>query len=365
MATNTTTTLSNQYQNYFSKKLLSYAVQALVLDQFAEKAPLPAKSGHKAISMFRFGAPSTSAIEALTEGTAPSGTRTLSLSKIEKTLTQRGQVIELTDILTATDLFNSLQQSMKTNGEDAALDMDTITRNGIVGSNVAGDAMENTFSTYVLDNSDQLVELYADGTKETWASGSGSAEYTTFEATTGSGTLLDAAAVLNAVTQLKVNRSQPASGGMYVCAASPQVISDIMVDTTWVNAAQYSNVQDLYNGEVGSLYGAKFVMTTNPFITGDTLGTDGDRFVYDASGGGGTAATNDIHASIFLGQQSYGCPDLSSQSPFSPKVIISDQPDKSDPLNQKLTAGFKTFWCTLRLNPNYYVIMRSKTASTA
>ena len=365
MATNTTTTLSNQYQNYFSKKLLSYAVQALVMDQFAQKAPLPARAGHKAITMFRYGVPSTSAIEALVEGTKPSGTRTLALNKIEKALSQRGQVIQLTDILTATDLFNSLQQSIKTNGQDAALDMDTITRNTIVGSNVAGDAMENTYATYVLDNSDELVELYADGTKETWASGSGSAEYTAFEITTGSGTLLDAAAVLNAVTQLKVNRAQPAKGGMYVAAASPQVISDVMTDNTWINAAQYSNVQDLYKGEVGSLYGAKFIMTTNPFITGDTLTNDGDRFVYDASGGGGTAATNDIHATIFLGSEAYGCPDLSSQSPFSPKVEIVDTADKSDPLNQLTTCSFKTFWTALRLNPLNYLIMRSKTASTA
>ena len=140
MATNTTTSLSNQYQNYFSKKLLSYAVQALVLDQFAEKAPLPAKAGHKAISMFRFDAPSVSAIETLTEGTTTSGTRSLTLSKIEKSLIQRGQVIKMTDVLTATDLFNSLQQSIKVNGQDAALDMDTQTRNTLVGSNVAGTA---------------------------------------------------------------------------------------------------------------------------------------------------------------------------------------------------------------------------------
>ena len=84
MATNTSSTLSNQYQNFFSKKLLSYAVEALVLDQFGEKAPLPAKAGHKAISMFRYGAPSTSASENLTEGTAPSGTRSLTLRRSRK-----------------------------------------------------------------------------------------------------------------------------------------------------------------------------------------------------------------------------------------------------------------------------------------
>ena len=365
MATNTTTTLSNQYQNYFSRKLLTYAVQALILDQFAKKSPLPPRAGHKAITMFRYGVPSTSAIEALTEGTAPSGTRTLSLDKIEATLSQRGQVIELTDILTATDLFNSLAQSIKTNGQDAALDMDTITRNIVVGSNVAGDAMENTFATYVLNNTDELTELYADGTKEVWASGAGTAEYAAFEVSTGADTLMDAPAVLNAVTQLKVNRAQPSSGGMYVAAASPQVISDVMTDTVWQNAATYSNVQDLYKGEVGSLYGAKFIMTTIPFISGDANGTDADRFIYDASGGGGTAGTNDVHATIFLGEEAYGVPDLSSQSPFSPKVEIVDTADKSDPLNQKTTCSFKTFWTALRLNPLNYLIMRSKTASTA
>lgn len=353
MATNTSSTLSNQYQNFFSKKLLSYAVEALVLDQFGEKAPLPAKAGHKAISMFRYGAPSTSAIENLTEGTAPTGTRSLTLSKIEKALVQRGQVVKLTDILTATDLFNSLQQSIKTCGEDAALDLDTITRNVLVGSNAAGSAKENGDGS-ALDNSDTLTEMYADG----------GTDYTTFEATT-SGNTLDAGAILDAVTKLKVNRANPVSGGHYVCVASPQVLSDIMKINEWLNAAQYSNVGELYKGEVGSLYGAKFVMTTNPFISGIANAEDDDRFDYDNSGGGGLAAGKDVHASFFLGQQAYGVPDLGTQSPFSPKVIITDEADKSDPLNQVTNVGFKTFWSTLRLNPNYYIVMRSKTASVA
>jgi N4-gp56 family major capsid protein len=353
MATNTSSTLSNQYQNFFSKKLLTYAVEALVLDQFGEKAPLPAKAGNKAITMFRYGSPSTSAIENLTEGTAPSGTRSLTLSKIEKALTQRGQVVKLTDILTATDLFNSLQQSIKTCGEDAALDLDTITRNVLVGSNAAGSAKENGDGS-ALDNSDTLTEMYADG----------GTDYTTFEATT-SGNTLDAGAILDAVTKLKVNRANPVSGGHYVCVASPQVLSDIMKINEWLNAAQYSNVGELYKGEVGSLYGAKFVMTTNPFISGIANAEDDDRFDYDNSGGGGLAAGKDVHASLFLGQQAYGVPDLGTQSPFSPKVIITDEADKSDPLNQVTNVGFKTFWSTLRLNPNHYIVMRSKTASVA
>ena len=356
MATNTTTSLSGQYQNYFSKKLLSYAVQALVLDQFGQKVALPAKSGHKAISMFRFDVPSAGAIESLTEGTTTSGTRSLTLSKISKSLLQRGQVIKLTDVLNATDLFNSLQQSIKINGQDAALDLDNITRNTLVGSNVGDNA--NSGATAVegspLDNSDTITEMYADG----------GSDYTTFEATT-SGNTLSASAVLDAVTKLKVNRAQPTAGGMYSLAASPQVLSDLMQDNTWVNAAQYSNVEELYKGEVGRLYGARAVMTTNPFISGIANDADTDRYIYDASGGGGVTADKDVHVSFFFGDQAYGMPELSSQSPFSPKVMISDSPDKTDPLNQLTTAGFKTYWTALRLNCSYYVVMRSKTASTA
>jgi len=353
MATNTTTTLSGQYQNYFSKKLMTYAVQALVLDQFAEKAPLPAKSGHKAISMFRWDAPSTSAIETLTEGTTTSGTRDITLTKISKSLLQRGQVIKLTDVLNATDLFNSLSQSVTINGQDAALDLDSITRNTVVGSNVAGTAKENGDGS-ALDNSDTLTEQYADG----------GTDYSTFDAVTDATSIMAASSILEAVTKLKVNRAQPARGGQYVAVTSPQVLSDIQQISEWLNAAQYSNVQELYKGEVGSLYGAKFILSTNGWSSVYSSDDD-DRFAYSVAGGGGRAAGKNIMATLFLGQQAYGVPELTSQSPFGPRVIITDDADKTDPLNQLTTVVFKTFWTALRLNCNYYTIMRSKTDSLA
>ena len=138
-----------------------------------------------------------------------------------------------------------------------------------------------------------------------------------------------------------------------------------MQEDTWLNAAQYSNVEELYKGEVGRLFGAKFVMTTNAFITGDPLETDADRFIYNTDSGGGLGATKNVHVSLFLGEGAFGVPELSSQSPFSPKIVITDSADKSDPLNLLITAGFKVFWTALRQNPAYYVVMRSKTASTA
>jgi N4-gp56 family major capsid protein len=348
MAVTTSSTLSSQYQSYFSKELLSYAVQALVLDQFAKKAPLPKQNGNKSITMFRFGAPSTASISALTEGTAITSAnyRSLSMTSITKSLTQYGQVIGLTDILTATGLFNAMEQSTKTTGEDAALHFDSITRNVLIGSNSAGTAVEGS----PLDNGDVITERYAGG----------AATFAALNADTTATSKLAAADILDASTQLKINRA-PMINGNYVAAISPQAVRDLFRDTDWLEAAKFSNVKALYKGEIGSLYGVRFIETTNPFINQGSA-TVADRYVYSTAGGTGTGTGADIYVSLFFGGEAYGVPMLTGDSPMSPKVLITDSADKADPLNQTTTVGFKSYWAALRLNTGYYTVVRSKSA---
>ena len=351
MAVTTSSTLSGQYQAYFSKELLKYATQALVLDQFAKKAALPKQAGNKSITMFRFGVPSTSGIAALTEGTAITSAnyRALSLTSITKSLSQYGQVIGLTDILTASGLFNAMEQASKSTGEDAALHFDTITRNILVGSNVGGTAVEGT----PLDNSDTLSERYANG----------AASYSALNSDTTATSKMSVADVLDAVTNLKINRA-PEISGSYVGVIAPQVSRDLQRDTDWLDAAKNSNPSALYKGEIGSIYGVRFVETTNPFISVGSA-TAADRYVYSVAGTNNLAAGADIYTSLFLGGDAYGVPMLTGDSPMSPKVIITDSADKSDPLNQTVTVGFKSYWTALRLNPTYYIVFRSKSGYAA
>ena len=95
-------TLQNQFQNYFSKELLSIVQQETILDQFAMKATIPKNNGNRGITMFRFSAPSIADIKTLAvpatytnEGTGISSAnyRQLALNKLEKGLSQYGQVI--------------------------------------------------------------------------------------------------------------------------------------------------------------------------------------------------------------------------------------------------------------------------------
>jgi N4-gp56 family major capsid protein len=382
MPVTTSTTLTSQFQNYFSKELLSIVQQETILDQFAMKAPIPRNNGNKAITMFRFGSPSISGVNPITsEGTPISSAnyRALALNSLSKSLAQYGQVIGLTDILRATDLFNSLQQATKTSGLDMALWVDSVIRNTLVGSNLTasgssiGSAAEGggTF-----DNSDAVNTVASSGGVKVYGN---PATLTTqsFSAlnsdTTAANTTMTASAVLDSMTRLKRNRAPMINGG-YVLATDPRVARDLMRDADWLNASNYGNKgTPFYKGEVGSIYGCRVVTQTNSFVSTGS-GTAADEFVYQAtSAGGGLAVSKDIIASFFFGNESFGIPALTGDDPLSPKIVITDTPDKSDPLNQLITVGVKLYFATLRLaagntgstgNPTWYLVHRTKTSST-
>ena len=378
----TSTTLTSQFQNFFSKELLSIVQQETILDQFSMKAPIPKNNGNKAITMFRFGPPSVAGVQTISsEGTPISSGnyRSLVLNSLSKSLAQYGQVIGLTDILRATDLFNSLQQATKTSGLDMALWVDSVIRNTLIGSNLTasgssiGSAAEGggTF-----DNSDACntaassggIKVYGNPATLTTQTFSG-----LNSATTAADATMTASAVLDSMTRLKRNRAPMINGG-YVLATDPRVTRDLMRDTDWLNASNYGNKgTPFYKGEVGSIYGCRVVTQTNSFVsTGSS--TAADEFIYQASAaGGGLAVSKDIIASFFFGNESFGIPALTGDDPLSPKVVITDTPDKSDPLNQLVTVGVKLYFAALRLaagntgstaNPVWYLVHRTKTSTT-
>ena len=380
----TSTTLTSQFQNFFSKELLSIVQQETILDQFSMKAPIPKNNGNKAITMFRFGAPSVAGVQTISSEGTPisSGSyRSLVLNSLSKSLAQYGQVIGLTDILRATDLFNSLQQATKTSGLDMALWVDSVIRNTLVGSNLTasgssiGSAAEGggTF-----DNSDACNTAASSGGIKVYGNPA-TLTTQTFSAlnsdTTAANTTMTASAVLDSMTRLKRNRAPMINGG-YVLATDPRVTRDLMRDTDWLNASNYGNKgTPFYKGEVGSIYGCRVVTQTNSFVSTGS-GTAADEFIYQATAaGGGLAVSKDIIASFFFGNESFGIPALTGDDPLSPKVVITDTPDKSDPLNQLVTVGVKLYFAALRLaagntsatntnNPVWYLVHRTKTSTT-
>jgi N4-gp56 family major capsid protein len=332
----TTSTVSSEFQTYYTNYLLKHAIQLLVLDQFADMVPFPKNAGAKTIRFFKKSVADASQVQSLTEGTAPSSStyRQLTLTPIDVTLAQYGQVAAVTDVLTWTDKLRILKETIGTMIEDCALKADTVIRNEIIATNISDAAARS--------------KDYA-GTATDFAS------LGALNQQNGAMTGTD---VLNCLTSLKLNRALQI-GGEYVGIIPPQVTRDLMTDAKWLTLAQYSQPERLIKGEVGKFYGCKIVEATNPFIEDVTNGAEG---TYGKTSDGSISATaNDlVFASFFTGKGAYGCPVMAGQSPFSPKVIMVDTADHSDPLLQQTLAGWKGYWAAKLYQSNWLVVFRSK-----
>jgi N4-gp56 family major capsid protein len=326
LQTTATAGLAVAYQKVFSKKLLDRAKLRLVLNQFAQRVPFPKNTGAKTIRFFRPDVGDRTNVQALTEGVPINTFRETVLTPIDATLKQFGEASKVSDILSATELFGTLKQNIDSMGEDAALHADyQMVQELLDTTNSAGPiATANNRYSGGAASFNALVALTA---------------------TQGAATIQD---LLGAQTRLKITRA-PRVNGDYVAVAPPQITYDFMNDAKFVDSGKYGTIKGLFNGEIGRWYGVRIVETDAPWIEANTNGAIG---TYSGAGS--------IYTTLVLGSGAFGVPEMAGQSQFDPKIIINDRPDKSDPLNQFVIAGWKSYWVTVVLNNLWAVALRSK-----
>lgn len=331
MATFLTTnaTVTTQYQTYYSKKLLQSQINTLVYDQFATKAELPKQAGAKIIAFSRRAVSSAANVQTLSESVAIATFRDVVFEYANATLAQYGEAARLSDIADMTGIYNFLQMHIKALGEDAALHADQIIRNAVVAG-LTTDSVNRRYS------------------QQTAAGGN---TWNLFKVLAANVSCLVSNDVLDGFTRLKVNLTPRLPGNEFVMVSPPQVTRDLMNDTKWVTAAQYSGVKALFKGEAGMFYGCRVVEDTAAFQEDSAAATTG------------TFALTGVPAytSFLTGLGGYGCPNLAGNSPFSPQIIITNTPDSANPLNQYVTIGWKAFWAALVLNTNFVLQLKSHT----
>ena len=328
--------ISDSLQRYFSKELLKQIVQNIVLEQFAKKQALPEKAGKNSVRFFSYVEPETSNIKGLTEGDGhSSGTawakgayKELTLNKVDVDLQQYGQVIGISDLLTAQALFDHLEQATTVNGQDAALHLDTKI------AYTLGDDTSITGGTSITSNK---INRFAG------ASGYYSNAPTSSQVMTG-------LELLDTATALKVNNA-PTTNGYYTAVADPRVLRDLQNDSDWISSRHYGDPEAIMKGEVGRYAGIRCIETTNAYQT--QHGNATARVTYNGSGG--------VYSTFVFGDQAFGTVDLASQSPYAPKMQIAQGPDKTDPLAQLTTVGFKTYYGQAILQPKFLAQVYSGT----
>lgn len=109
--------------------------------------------------------------------------------------------------------------------------------------------------------------------------------------------------------------------GFYVSIISPYTEYDIMGAAEWVAVKEYSDRTDLYNGEIGELYGVRFVVTTN-------------AKVFTGGGSGGV----DVHGSLFFGASAFGSSEITGKA-LSTIIKPLDSGGADNALNQRGSIG--------------------------
>ena len=224
---------SVQMMDFYDKNLITAAVPLLIHDQFGQKRPVPKNSGRTII--FRKLNPFPKAVKPLAEGVTPDG-RKLDWTKVESTLEQYGDYVTTSDMLTLTSVDNTITETQRIQADQAGRTLDTVTREVInAGMNVQyGDG----------------VKLFRNELVGGEATGN---DYLTVNA------------VKLAAKTLK-NNNAPRIKGEYICITHPNASFDLMSDPKWENVKAYSDPKDMYAGEVGRLFGVRFVETTEAKI---------------------------------------------------------------------------------------------------
>lgn len=362
----TITTLSpadfaNRQQKYFSRQLLAALTFNLKLGSYGTAKELPANSAASTIRFFR--------PRRAKKGTATSGPRALSVGSVATglyttdgtTLTprtagaavgyvdimlqQRGDLTDVSDIVRAIDLFDTLAINSKTMGADAALDFDFVCSHAICSQAGTADAdgTANPIPTgqTTLYGSNTSFERFA-GVPNTLNSVN---DFATLAGLSNNAAKMTRAAHIGMVTRLRGVGGVPGVpmiNGKYVAVCAPEVMADIRQESTWIQSAIFNNNRTagtLDQWVEFTLDGCNFVEAGSPFI--EQTGTYGQ---YNPN----TDISQNIYSNIYLGAEAFGVPKLSGMragsDPKAPSLIVLDKADKADPLNQLTTIGWKAFY---------------------
>jgi N4-gp56 family major capsid protein len=304
MNTNLTTSagLSEEMKTFYSDYLIDNATPKLVHDQFGQKHPIP-KNGGKTIQ-FRKYSPLPKLTTPIAEGVTPNG-QSLNMSVIEATVAQYGGYITLSDVLLLTAIDNNLVQATKLLGAQAGSTLDTITRDVLNGgTNVIYSGGKNA-----------RTELDADS-------------------------LLKVDDIKKAVRLLKNQNAEPINAS-WVGIIHPDIAYDLTNDPAWKDVKTYSDPSDIYEGEIGKLYGVRFVETT-------------EAKIFAKAG----ASNQAVYSTLILGDNAYGVTEVSGGG-LQHIVKQLGSAGTGDPLDQRATAGWKAIKVAERLVETYMVRIES------
>jgi N4-gp56 family major capsid protein len=343
ITTQTSGLTSNRYSEFFNKKLLHHAIEQERLAELCTKFDLPANVGSTTMRMFKRSEAAASTVETATEGSPTTNFTNSTLTAIDIALAQYSEKVKISDTRRKTDLINQLKLEVERMGEAAAYKADELIRDAIVESIMYNGTTAITESGYNQFVGSNNIDDDTEANLET--------EWDTFKNLSASDAKIKVSDLRASVTKLRKERALPFEGGSFCAALHPEQIHDLQDDTQWnaVNVYQGGG-EKIFKGEVGKIAGCKVVDWTLGFKQDSSAGSFGTY-----------SATGDVFTAFVFGREAVGCMKLAgSTSPMRPRFVVNDKPDKTDPLNQYITAGWIGYFAAKVLDTDWVTAIHSK-----
>lgn len=305
---------------YASKDLLERALPYLIFEKFGQAKPLPKKSSKTQI--FRRYEALDATPAALTEGVQPTA-KQLTKTDISVSLTQYGDLVEITDVVDDTHEDPVLAEATDVLGEQAG-QLVEISRFNVLkaGSNVEyanGSARTavNTVLTKTLQRKCIRTLKRANAKR--------------------------ISKVVRSTASFNTENVSPA----YIGIIHPDVENDVRDMTGFIDAKDYGSISPWEN-EIGSVEGVRYLTSTiiEPWADGG-----GDKGTMISTSG----LKADVYPVLYLARDAYGLVPLKGKNSIQPMVLNPNVPRGGDALGQKGSVGWKTYAATVILNDDFMV----------
>lgn len=213
------------YQPILNRHLLMVSKPTMVHHQFGQKVEIPKGKG-KTIAWDKM-SPLPKAKMPLTEGITPEGTA-INISRVTTDPEQYGAYVSTTDQF---EFFTPNPSP------------EVLRINEILGDN-AGETLDSL-----------TADVLSTGTNVQYPNGK------TARASLTADDVLTVEEIRKAVRTLKGNRAKKLKGNKYVAIIHTDIAHDLMSDENWKHPHEYVDTKQIYEGEIGELYGVRFVET--------------------------------------------------------------------------------------------------------
>ena len=276
MATdNTTSTLSPAVATYYEKVFLERSKYELILKEGGQVRTHPANEG-KTVN-FTYLNPSDIDATALTESCNPPAC-IITASTVAMTLAEYGKTFRSSKFLTLVSIDSKQKEMISVTGQSMGETLNRVVRT------------ELRNGTAFRPNSHTV-------------------------ATEAAGDILSASAIREMVKTLELAKAMTYADGLLIGKTNPYSKYSLLGDSTWINAKTYSDVKDLYTGEMGELYQVRWLNNKDESAVCEATST--------------AASTVAVYYTYVHGDNSFGVYDLAGDQPklyILPYVVDSGSP---------------------------------------